>query len=467
MLRAGLLTTVASLSVLPAVAPAEAITVTEFPASDPRQIVAATNGDGLWFTEGDGGVARIATDGTVTELPATVAGATGLAAGADGNAWLSAPAGIYRVTPAGVLTQMWANGGNDTERYVLAPRGLVPGRDGDLWFYRMLGLGRITVAGQVTNVAVPLPDQNSISGIAVGHDGNVWYGTACGGCNRWRPGSIGRIAPTGESLGRFEASHPHDLVGGPDGNLWFGDSTPVDDEPPQRIVRLTPRGQAAAFSEGLSRSGPDRRSMRKPGPMVEGPDGNLWFAESRDVPGAPGSIGRITPSGVISEFPLGEGSARTLATGPDGNLWYTDPERDRIGRISLTDPPGPADPGTGSTSIDGAVASASSQATSRRRAAIALRCSAGSGRCAGRLVLRLRARAAATTTRPARVKTITLGSARFSLAAGDRKAVVVTLNRSARRRLTSRRSLTVRATAKTSANTAERQVRLLPTRTRR
>src|SRR3954451_4587081 len=56
------------------------------------------------------------------------------------------------------------------------------------------------------------------------------------------------------------------------------------------------------------------------GAIAAGPDGNLWFGENlRD------EIGRITPSGIVTEFPSGTivGNAFDIAAGPDGNLWFT------------------------------------------------------------------------------------------------------------------------------------------------
>jgi virginiamycin B lyase len=49
--------------------------------------------------------------------------------------------------------------------------------------------------------------------------------------------------------------------------------------------------------------------------ICAGPDGNLWFIE----PGGQ-SVGRITPAGVITEFPSGPG-IYAIAAGPDGNIW--------------------------------------------------------------------------------------------------------------------------------------------------
>src|SRR5258708_13855861 len=74
------------------------------------------------------------------------------------------------------------------------------------------------------------------------------------------------------------------------------------------------------------------------GDITAGPDGAVWFTEI--IPNAQngnvtitGKIGRITPAGHISEFPLSSNSyARGITAGPDGNLWFTEPGK--IGRIT-------------------------------------------------------------------------------------------------------------------------------------
>src|SRR5258708_3497920 len=54
--------------------------------------------------------------------------------------------------------------------------------------------------------------------------------------------------------------------------------------------------------------------------IVAGPDGNLWFTES-----SANQIGRVAPDGTIAEFPLPTkgGSPQGITLGPDGNLWFT------------------------------------------------------------------------------------------------------------------------------------------------
>lgn len=70
---------------------------------------------------------------------------------------------------------------------------------------------------------------------------------------------------------------------------------------------------------------------RSPAGITAGPDGNVWFAESAGS----GGIGRITPTGTITEFTAGlSGQAESIALGPDGNLWFTEPSQEKIGRIT-------------------------------------------------------------------------------------------------------------------------------------
>jgi len=63
---------------------------------------------------------------------------------------------------------------------------------------------------------------------------------------------------------------------------------------------------------------------------VTGPDGNLWFTEY-----ASDQIGRMTPAGVVTEFPLPAGSAPYgIVVGPDGNLWFAETGSNKIGRMT-------------------------------------------------------------------------------------------------------------------------------------
>lgn len=127
---------------------------------------------------------------------------------------------------------------------------------------------------------------------------------------------------------------PNAVAAGPDGNLWFTamdvasvpgqvGGNPVDDA----IVRLTPAGVFTVFRLPHSGSWPDG--------VTAGPDGNLWFAEFYGD-----AVGRVTPQGAISEFPVPPQRAdyhsqpHTIAAGPDGNLWFPDSGGNKIGRLT-------------------------------------------------------------------------------------------------------------------------------------
>ena len=65
--------------------------------------------------------------------------------------------------------------------------------------------------------------------------------------------------------------------------------------------------------------------------MVAGPDGAFWFIEN----GA-NQIGRITPEGAITEYPIPTASSYPirLTVGPDNAVWFGMYGASKIGRIS-------------------------------------------------------------------------------------------------------------------------------------
>ena len=138
------------------------------------------------------------------------------------------------------------------------------------------------------------------------------------------------LTPTRELKGmisEFPISTPNnqlgDITAGPDGAVWFTEIIPNAQNGnvtiTGKIGRITPAGQISEFP--LSSNSYARG-------ITAGPDGNLWFTE-------PGKIGRIRPSGTISEFPLptSESTSAFITTGPDGALWFTE-RSSKIGRLA-------------------------------------------------------------------------------------------------------------------------------------
>jgi streptogramin lyase len=108
------------------------------------------------------------------------------------------------------------------------------------------------------------------------------------------------------------------------GNLWFTEQTrntlgrinPLDPTHTVAEFTLPPCGPFGCFPLGVA----------------TGPDGNVWFTM------VGGGIGRVTPAGVITEFPITGGSPQGIAAGADGQIYFSEnlpSGQDAIGRMDL------------------------------------------------------------------------------------------------------------------------------------
>jgi streptogramin lyase len=135
--------------------------------------------------------------------------------------------------------------------------------------------------------------------------------------SRWVPSTITEFPLPPLSTGA--AIGASSVTAGPDGNVWFTD-------PNQSAVgRITPSGQVTEFST-IGNSA---------GEITTGSDGNLWFIGNS----IRGEIERITPTGQVTEFTLPNAFAQltAIAAGPDGNVWFTAdiyPSGEVVGRIT-------------------------------------------------------------------------------------------------------------------------------------
>jgi len=267
--------------------------------------------------------------------PATQA--SSITVGPDGNVWFSdyassgyeGKAAIGRIAPGGLVSE-----------FPLPPQRsagqIVAGPDGNLWFTETLfneagfliaKVGRISPAGEFVDYRLDNA-VGSTNSIAVGPDGNLWFTERF-----WRSGrphsEIGRIGTTGK-ITRFllpPQNVPRGIVAGPDGNLWFTERTLPRRRPgwrrvrrdASRIGRITPTGRITHFPL------PDK--SRVPVLIAVGPDGNLWFTEGPPPypqRGRRNKIGRITTRGSIAEFPVpGIGGTGAITAGPAGRIWFT------------------------------------------------------------------------------------------------------------------------------------------------
>jgi PKD repeat protein len=182
---------------------------------------------------------------------------------------------------------------------------IINGPDGDLWFNEFpFKIGRITPQGQVTEFPLPIP--------------------------------AGGTLP-----------EPTSITAGPDGAIW------AIDESNGQVDRIAHDGQVESFAiPGVSAGGGSNASgsltngpTNQLGRIVAGADGNLWFSTVPPIfdswnfiPSTQsGTIDRITPQGVVTQFslPVGGGAAASLAAGLDG-IWFTDPSANRVGEIDFS-----------------------------------------------------------------------------------------------------------------------------------
>ncbi len=111
---------------------------------------------------------------------------------------------------------------------------------------------------------------------------------------------------------------PQSIAQGADGNMWFTEGGV------NSIARITPTGVVTHYPLPTANASPRR--------IVSGPDGNLWFTEINI-----GRIGRLVPgTGAVTEFAAGVARPFALTFGPDGALWYTnDSSGAAIGRMDM------------------------------------------------------------------------------------------------------------------------------------
>ncbi|MGZ7023751.1 MAG: virginiamycin B lyase family protein, partial [Ilumatobacteraceae bacterium] len=237
-----------------------------------------------------------------------------------------------------------------------SPSTITLGPDGAMWFTEEGSnrIGRLTPGGSLSEFPIPTV-QAAPGGIIAGPDGNIWFTesktakiarlvpssgqitefpTAVGGAgivvgsdgNLWLTASSANkimvVSITGVVLNTFSVptanAFPHGPTLGPDGNVYFAEQNG------DKIGRITPVGR---FTEW-----PLPKAASKPIVTSFGPDGRLYFTEN-----AGNRIGRLdVVAGSIAEFPLPTANAAPLGitAGPDGNLWFAESQANRIGRIT-------------------------------------------------------------------------------------------------------------------------------------
>jgi streptogramin lyase len=265
---------------------------------------------------------------TITSYPAAPSSyglpvvAEQLITGPDGNVWYTdSSSNLWRMTIGShQVTQFPVMGTNPSTN------GLVSAYGG-VWFTDETngGIGCVTPDGS-QNASFRSVEQDTLDAITLGPDGNLWFVDSSGE-------SIGRVIPSRTSpcaLGAGAASIAEFPIGGGLvlANTENGQSpvaTNVDDiasgpngdlwftiTGSQKIGVMNTSGQMVAVSQPLN---------GYPFGIVKGPDGNMWFTE---VGSMQGWVGRISGLfSAVTQFPAPQPmSPSDIVAGPDGNLWF-------------------------------------------------------------------------------------------------------------------------------------------------
>ncbi|MGN6258195.1 MAG: Vgb family protein [Solirubrobacterales bacterium] len=206
----------------------------------------------------------------------------------------------------------------------------------------LLGLGgaEATAAvapskASVTTYRLPrVPPTGGAGALAVDPSGNVWFEETYESA----PGSFPREVVRMNRAGEIVVAAAPDIADGfavaPDGSVWFTGF--------YKIGRIAPDGVVTTFPLPNG-EGEEGKHVFDDGPLVIGSDGNVWFSGARGLPDEKGHvvgdepiIGRLTPSGQLTEFdlPRDGGHPIRLTAGPDGNVWFSEAQGHRISRIS-------------------------------------------------------------------------------------------------------------------------------------
>jgi streptogramin lyase len=317
---------------------AQAAPITEFTqgvGTAPGSLTVGPDGN-LWFVD-QGSIGRITPTGQATLFTLGLnmgSSPSVIEAGGDGNLWFSDVGithAIGRISPTGLITEF--NAGTTGLNAGASPGEITDGPDGSLWFLDngtpTRAIGEISKTGVITEHTYSADPNDNLNAITEGPDGNIYF-TVTGnnpglGEVNVASGTVTKI-PTGTSLTNF----PNDITGGPDGNIWS------DDDSASTVSRLT-AGTTTVTPFGSANG---LQNPSEPDAMTSGPDGNVWFIDQQSGHDA---AGRVTPAGVITEFPLAS-TPWGITPGIDGNLWVPIGDMGGVNAIARITPSGTITP---------------------------------------------------------------------------------------------------------------------------
>jgi hypothetical protein len=217
----------------------------------------------------------------------------------------------------------------------LPTSNVISGPGGDLWVGvsptgTSAAIDRVGLNGSVTSFPVPgtAAAGFSINSLAEGPDGNVWFVADLNSPSGDSQVIVGNVTPAGQ-VTEFPpipvtpglAAAAHGIVSGPGGDLWFGYTVTGSGSTSGSqnfIGRVTTDGSVALLP--ISSFGSNSSEIVYS--PVSGADGNLWFTEGEGL-GKDFVLGRMTPSGAVTQFPIPSKYFGQIGNGANGNLVVT------------------------------------------------------------------------------------------------------------------------------------------------
>jgi virginiamycin B lyase len=263
----------------------------------------------MWFSSG-GGLGRITAGGGLRHYPKIVNSATSLTASNSTTMWFTTyDGGLGMVTAHGKTVTARARRPKGVDQ----AHGIVKGQGGAMWFINHKSIGRVDAkwhttffrpGGQPTSIAY--------SG------GWVWFTIGH---------IVARLSPsTGKMYGiRTDFGHPHSLVRGAGGSVWFISGSGQIDQATKSLkvhtTTVTTRDRGAALG-GL----PSRLALA---------NGKVWFTwlSQRDDTGG---LAVVRSKGRVQWFRAGLDGPTDIASA-GGYLWVSDLVDATLDRITTSD----------------------------------------------------------------------------------------------------------------------------------
>jgi streptogramin lyase len=199
--------------------------------------------------------------------------------------------------------------------------------------------------GTIEEFPLALAGWAELGSLAVGSEGSLWltenvdHDGVLGWIRRFSQSGVvtGEFSiPLGEQNGSDPYlpldTFPTALTRGPDGNMWFADDG-RNFEGRSLIGRITPAGVVKEYPVPAAPPLGPPENAEGPLDLTAGADADVWFTYQRDDEAGHSFIGRITSAGLITEYPVPTGSGvdvptssapTEIALGADGNMWFTD-----------------------------------------------------------------------------------------------------------------------------------------------